>query len=121
MDEARAELQEIGEMVKAWRLERKTRYEHCPKKFVHRARALTLKVPVMEIVRVSTLTEKQVAPFGLASIDRSLREKEKFLEIPAVKPLNQSIKVEIRDGSKLISVDLPDSINLKNLFAELLS
>ena len=121
MDEARAELQEIGEMVKAWRLERKTRYEHCPKKLVHRARALTLKIPVMEVVRVSTLNEKQVAPFGLASIDRSLRDKEKFLEIPAVKRLNQSIKVEIRDGTKLISVELPDSTNLKNLFAELLS
>jgi hypothetical protein len=122
MDDAKVELDQVAQLVTAWRAERNSKYQHCPKNLLHRARALTASFPIAVITRATGLSEKQVAPYGRKYTEKALETKQEFVELPAVVPLSgPSILIEIRSKLKSISVQLPATTDLGKLFSELLS
>lgn len=124
MGEAQLELDQVTQLLNEWRAQRKTKFEHCPKSLIHRARALTVSFSVDEIMKATGLSERQVAPFGRKSAEKRLAINQEFVELPkvtAIPDASHAIKVEIRDGMRLISVQLPATTDLRKLFTELLS
>jgi hypothetical protein len=115
MGEAKLELDLVSQLLIEWRAQKKTKFEHCPIDLIHRARALTVSFTVEEIMKATGLSERQVAPFGRKNAEKSLEIKKDFVEIPTISPsaaVNPSITVEIRDGLRLISVQMPATTDL---------
>jgi hypothetical protein len=105
----------LDDLIKAfeeWRVTRKTKSSRLPEELKERARLLGSHYREQEICARIRYPRYKIFPYmGKPNIN-----KDNFVEIPSLSPPLSTITVEIKSGNHVISVTLPSSINLKDLF-----